>query len=194
MHEESPSSTPSFFILGRPRSGTTLLRVMLDAHPNVIIPPEFPIIPLLANRFRKTKQWDEVTIRQFVEEIYKKPTFGHRSIEDLRIDREELTRNLMNLLPKVDLGELFSGFNASSASVFPKKDIQSVGDKNPLYSIFIKHLLKIFPKAKFVCLVRDYRDTFCSLRDMNGTPIEAPNVALQASRWKYVVRQFLSAL
>ena len=31
---------PFFFILGRPRSGTTLLRTILDAHPNIVIPPE----------------------------------------------------------------------------------------------------------------------------------------------------------
>lgn len=135
MHEESHSSVPCFFILGHPRAGTTLLRVLLDAHPDVTIPPEFPVIPLLAYRYTETEQWDETTIRSFVDQTYRDPTLGHRSI---------------------------------------------------------KHLLKMFPEARFVCLVRDYRDMFCSLRDMNGVQIETSNVALQASRWKYVARQFLS--
>ncbi len=35
-------SLPFFFIIGRPRSGTTLLRTLFDVHPNVIIPLERP--------------------------------------------------------------------------------------------------------------------------------------------------------
>src|SRR5689334_14842743 len=37
----SPSTLyPAPFIIGAPRSGTTLLRMMLDAHPDLTIPPE----------------------------------------------------------------------------------------------------------------------------------------------------------
>lgn len=34
------------FIIGAPRSGTTLLRFMLDAHPEMAIPPETGFVPL----------------------------------------------------------------------------------------------------------------------------------------------------
>ena len=33
---------PIFFIVGSPRSGTTMLRTIFDAHPNVSIPLENP--------------------------------------------------------------------------------------------------------------------------------------------------------
>ena len=36
-------------IVGVPRSGTTLLRMMLDAHPAVAIPPETGFLPALAD-------------------------------------------------------------------------------------------------------------------------------------------------
>ena len=35
-----PTDPPSAFIIGCPRSGTTLLRAMLDSHPRVAVPPE----------------------------------------------------------------------------------------------------------------------------------------------------------
>jgi Sulfotransferase family len=38
------------FIVGAPRSGTTLLRLMLDAHPRLAIPPETAFIPALLAR------------------------------------------------------------------------------------------------------------------------------------------------
>src|SRR5207342_1162868 len=42
-----PPAAPMPIILGSPRSGTTLLRLMLDAHPALAIPPEtgFLLLP-----------------------------------------------------------------------------------------------------------------------------------------------------
>ncbi len=39
------SDGPPVFVVGCPRSGTTLLRLMLDAHPSLAIPPESHFIP-----------------------------------------------------------------------------------------------------------------------------------------------------
>ena len=35
-----PSIEPPVFVIGNPRSGTTLLRLMLTGHPGIAIPPE----------------------------------------------------------------------------------------------------------------------------------------------------------
>lgn len=191
MSELTDDSLPVFFILGRPRSGTSLLRMLFDAHPQVAIPPEFPLIPLLANKFSKISTWNQEQILSFIESIYENQTFGHRTIQHLRINREALTNDLLKFAGNGTLADLFTGLNAHSQSAFPKSDIQFVGDKNPLYSIYIRLLMKVFPHAKFVCIIRDYRDTFTSLTTMKGNPVEAPVLALQISRWRYVVKKFL---
>src|SRR5919109_3312367 len=41
---------PAPFIVGVGRSGTTLLRLMLDAHPEMCIPPETGFIPAARNK------------------------------------------------------------------------------------------------------------------------------------------------
>src|SRR5207249_1389704 len=48
------ATTPPFpFLVGTQRSGTTLLRSMLDSHPSIAIPPEtWFLIPLARNRRR----------------------------------------------------------------------------------------------------------------------------------------------
>ena len=39
------------FVVGANRSGTTLLRLMLDAHPELAIPPETHFVPNLIELF-----------------------------------------------------------------------------------------------------------------------------------------------
>jgi hypothetical protein len=191
MNLHANDRIPFFFILGRPRSGTTLIRTLFDAHPNVKIPPEFPFIPLLARRFRNVKEWDARQILQFVDHLFKIRSFGHRTIDQLRINRLELTADLLCLEKHINLGEFIKRVNLHTGSWFPKLDIHAVGDKNPLYSIFISLLMKLIPDARFICLVRDYRDTYLSMGNVKGRPIEAPLLSLQVSRWRYVSRRFL---
>ena len=45
-----PKRRPAPFVVGVNRSGTTLLRMMLDAHPELTIPPETHFIPEVIRR------------------------------------------------------------------------------------------------------------------------------------------------
>ena len=44
---------PAVFVVGMNRSGTTLLRMMLDAHPELTIPPETHFVPDLIKAVRE---------------------------------------------------------------------------------------------------------------------------------------------
>src|SRR5438270_14036839 len=48
--------TPMPFIVGAPRSGTTLLRLMLDAHPELAIPPETGFVAAAAMQLPATPE------------------------------------------------------------------------------------------------------------------------------------------
>lgn len=181
---------PMFFILGRPRSGTTLLRTLFDAHPNVKIPPEFPIILPLYQKFKDVTDWDEATILSFVDHIFQSPAFNNRKLDNLKIDREEYTAKLMEMKHQGTTLDFLKSFNYYSYSLFPKQEIEWVGDKNPIYSIFAKRFLKIFPDSKFICIIRDYRDNFISMKGLADLNLEAPVLTLQVTRWRYVVKLF----
>src|SRR5204862_8332991 len=43
--EENIDRPPAPFVVGMNRSGTTLLRMMLDSHPDLTIPPETHFVP-----------------------------------------------------------------------------------------------------------------------------------------------------
>ncbi len=63
------SKLPFFFIIGRPRSGTTMLRTMLDAHPKVCIPQESPVILNLYKKYGKKVSWDAKDIDEFFHDL-----------------------------------------------------------------------------------------------------------------------------
>lgn len=188
MENETVHKLPLFFILGRPRSGTTLLRTLFDAHPGVKIPVEYPIIFDIYNKFKHVTKWDEKNLDRLYQAITGKRIYDFWRFENLKIDPEEFRRHMNIMVPKHGLSAVFSLLHYLSWSAFSKDKILALGDKNPVYSLFISDLLELFPEARFICLVRDPRDTFVSMRKFE---FEAPNAAIQAWRWRYIMHLFL---
>lgn len=179
-----------FFILGRPRSGTTLLTTLFNAHPNVRIAPEFPILLPLYQKFRKVRDWDEETIRSFVDHLFRQYVFNYRSLDHYMLDREQFTEALMDLKHRGTVQDFLKSINYHSFSVYEKGETRIIGDKNPVYSIYARRFLKIFPEAKFICIIRDYRDNFISIRKLSELKLEAPVLPMQVYRWKYAAKLF----
>ncbi len=61
------------------------------------------------------------------------------------------------------------------------------GDKNPGYTIYTERLMDIFPGAKFIHIIRDYRDHFTSVKNVD---FELPVVALVVFKWRLYVKKF----
>ncbi|MFH0866455.1 MAG: sulfotransferase, partial [Bacteroidota bacterium] len=73
---------------------------------------------------------------------------------------------------------------------FEKKEIKIIADKNPPYTLYIPFLIKIFPDARFIYIVRDYRDNVLSMKSVD---FERPWLSSLAYRWKYYNKKFLKA-
>lgn len=67
---------------GCPRSGTTLLRVILDSHPNIACGPEFKLIPQIVANFTGMMKYRSVLNEYQVDDAYLAQSFG-RQIEFL---------------------------------------------------------------------------------------------------------------
>ncbi|MEI7727500.1 MAG: sulfotransferase, partial [Bacteroidota bacterium] len=154
------SKIPMFFILGRPRSGTTLLTTLFNAHPNIRIAPEFPILFFLYQRFKRVKHWDEGTIRSFVDQVFYFSKFNIRRVENLKLDKEFIIGELLKYQDKGSIQLFLKSINYYAYSLYHKEETLWIGDKNPVYSMSANRLRKIFPDAKFICIIRDYRDSF----------------------------------
>ncbi|MCD4680723.1 MAG: sulfotransferase [Bacteroidales bacterium] len=183
MNKEEQKSIPFFFIIGRPRSGTTLLRTLFDAHPNVIIPLESQIIKLLFEKYGKRKSWDESQLRTLLEDVKKEWKF-----DTWNVDEERLEKDILDCVGETPLKQIIRAIYRNYISHFEKKEILLFGDKNPEYSLYFNKLIKNFPEAKYIHLTRDYRDQILSYMKFD---FSYPIIPLIAYRWKKSVQKVL---
>ena len=161
---------PAPFIVGVNRSGTTLLRLMLDAHPQLAIPAETHFVPRLIKRWRRLDAEDvpqDERRRIVVELITSHPRWG-----DLGIGEDELRAHLEAISP-LGLADVARAVHLVHAHAQGKP---RWGDKTPRYLRELRRISAALPEARFVHLIRDGRDVAVSLRGVSwGTadPAEA---------------------
>jgi hypothetical protein len=178
---------PFFFILSRPRSGTTLLRTLLDSHPNISIPPEHGnLIHLYFKYGNKKGKWD----KKLVDTLYKDFSSNHSVRTFWKID-ESSTKEQLYVCAS-DNGtfkDFIKIIYANNQSFFSKGDINILGDKSPINSLYSGHLKQIFPDACFIHLVRDYRANLASMINFN---VWSPSKTIIIMQWKKSVNQIES--
>ena len=138
---EYVSEGSPIIIGGSPRSGTTLLRVMLDSHSNIYCGPE-------SNLFLQPRVKTKKVIK------------GLSWRFDVSINKIELL-----LKSSECLAEFIERFFNELCFDHGKK---RWGEKTPRNVLNIGYIFKHFPKSKFIHVIRDGRDVVCSLRKLPG--------------------------
>lgn len=168
---------PIVFIIGRGRSGTTLLQTIFDANPSVITANESPFIIHLKQKYSTINNWSSSKIDEFITDLYKDVKF----VQLWSIDQSQLKKRITQYpVTELSFSTLCKLVYLEITSPFAKDKISLIIDKNPIYSFFIKDLVDVFPNAKFIHLIRDYRDNVISSRKA----FKINDVALLAMRWK----------
>ena len=168
---------PFFFILGRPRSGTTLLRTLLDVHPNITIPLENSGMIHLHFKYRRVKHWDQKSLSDLFSDFRKLNFIEHWNLDWEQIESSLEQASHMNL----SFHEIIRVFYYHYQSEFLKEEILCLGDKSPLNSLYSKELFHLFPQAKFIHLVRDYR---ANLASMSKHDVFSPSSTVMLMQWK----------
>jgi hypothetical protein len=179
----SQADLPFFFLTGRARSGTTLIRTVLDAHPQVCIPVESPYILKLYRIFGASPRFSPSLIQAFYREL-----INIKDFDKWPLDFDDLEKDLRTFLPGSTLADAVRYINLHYISLFPKEKIRVIGDKNPPYSLHLKTMLKIMPEAPLIYVVRDPRDQVLSMKKHN---LYSGNIVFLAKRWVDSVEEFL---
>lgn len=155
---ESTGRAP-FFIIGFQRSGTTLLRMMLDSHPRVAVPLD------------TTGLWARYDERRAEFGDLETPADRRRMVEALLgEERIRLWETELEAAELADRAERAGGDYPAIVSAFYEAYAEAHGkdrwgSKDPGDMLRIDRIDGWFPDARFVHIVRDGRDACLSQRD-----------------------------
>lgn len=163
------------FIIGVPRSGTTLLRLMLDSHSLLCIPPETQFLSAIM-------KIENPSVEQTIHAIShcaRWTDFGMTE-EVLREPHPESA---------VDAVRRF--YDTYSA----KRGKNQWGDKTPQYGRIMHRIKVLLPDTYFIHLIRDGRDAYVSWRQTRWpTPSSVESGAKMWSSYIREVRQQVAAV
>lgn len=154
-----------FFIVGSARSGTTLLRLILNAHPEVAVPPESRFVVEL------WRGSDTVEVEDFLSRLA-----GHKRFETWELPLEAV-RHELGSSTRVSYADAIRATFHAYARVHGKS---LWGDKTPRYVENLDLLAELFPEAKFVHLIRDGRNVALSYANV---PFGPKTVGKAAQLW-----------
>ncbi|MBM7623039.1 sulfotransferase [Sporohalobacter salinus] len=172
---QSLSCNP-FFIIGCGRSGTTLLRSILNAHSDISIPPEFVALAELIKTYKNFNyiSWNDL-LNMIISVFKSTPHFSIWKVElseiyEQLLDLEQKERTLAKIIDTIYNN--FLQHNFSQAKIW--------GDKTPLNTLNIELIDEVFPDAKYIHLIRNGKDVVSSY--LNSTKY-VNSVERACARW-----------
>lgn len=151
-------------VLGCVRSGTTMLRAVLDSHPCLAVPPEsYFVAPALEQRSQYESgagAGASLDLDRLLGDIAE-----DRSFPDWQLGPAALAE--VRALPLRTVSEALLALFAAYAHQQGKA---RAGDKTPSHLLHIDLLAHAFPQARFVHIVRDGRDVVPSILGMSFGP------------------------
>jgi len=140
-------ANPYVFVVGCPRSGTTLLQRMLDSHPLLTVAND----PHFIEYGIRGEDGDVPLTAKLVERVLSYRTFGRLglSVEEARAAARRATT----------YAEFVRTLFTALAT---KRNKPLAGEKTPHYVRFLPLLHGLFPQARFIHIIRDGRDVALS--------------------------------
>ena len=160
---------PFTFVVGCNRSGTTLVRAMLDAHPAMTVVHESRFIVSLAagrSRYERPGGFDAVA---FTEDLVAHPSFARLQLEPADV------AEALRPVPPADYPDAVRRVFATYAA---RRGKSRYADKTPEYVLQLPLLAALFPEARFVHVVRDGRDVAVALGAVKFSPRPVSEAAL----------------
>ena len=173
INDESNLSCIPFFIIGSGRSGNTLLRSILSGNSDISIPPESYRIPFAIKKFHifNNRDWEDI-VPQVLKEFE-----DCKEFYTWEIDITDAQKRLENIADsKRTLSNIFDElFCTYTEKHSPGSKIW--GDKTPMNTLYLDWIGTVFPRSKFIHIIRDGRDVASSYLKMDryDTILEAAN-------------------
>lgn len=164
------------FVVSAPRSGSTLLRLILDAHPNIAIPSPawlYEFVQPFLYSYGDLSQADN--FRALVQDMIEMPT---------------IQRWMVDFTPDEVVGACAENTFRAAYEYLHIKDAKAKGkvrwgEKSPRNGYWIDEIKADFPDAQFVHIVRDGRDMAIDISQ--AVAMRPCSVLMGAQYWSHYV-------
>ena len=170
--EESLSNNSPIFIVGAPRSGTTLMRAILSAHPAIAIAPETQFFNDWVRPYSHLDITCSNNFQWFWEEFSKSKYFSSLGIESDATWARILAANAR------DYKTIFDSVLQEYAIKMKKR---RWGEKTPAHDSYVDVLLRWYPQARIIWMFRDPRAVTASLLN---APWASQYTEVHAKKWR----------
>jgi Sulfotransferase family len=164
------------FIVGSPRSGTSLLQLMIDAHPNITISGEVHFFDQILEIKKHVPSLKDPNDFEMFYSLLNK-------IHDLQFfpDADKVFPNVKREMAS-DPGRSYESFYKGVLEQVAKgKGARRYGEKTPTNIRYLDQLVEIFPNAKIIHIIRDPRGVVASKMKM---PWSSNDIVTNTLKWK----------
>jgi hypothetical protein len=154
------------FIVGCPRSGTTVLQQALNRHPDVVVPAETAYFHDFVGHLRRGQQ---------------------RALQHIERDLDiQLTTVRNRVREPTDIIARYEEIAERYLARLGRAEAAYFGDKSPHHLFVLDRVLRYFPDSRVIVVFRDGRDVALSLSKVPWAP---PGLFLNFSYWLRACRQ-----
>jgi hypothetical protein len=179
------TEAPFPFVVGVARSGTTVLRDMLDLHPDLAVVDESYFITRVYRSRHRYVRDGRLDVDLLVEGLEREPQYERfRAVWGPGM---ELVRSRLAATPSREYPELVRCLYRLYAELQGKP---RYGDKTPWYVHDVEILADLLPEARFVHIIRDGHNVALSLKEVHFGP---RRLAVAADTWSMLVARGLAA-
>ena len=183
-HDKLQLACDPFFVLYDARSGSTFLADLLMRTGSVCIPPESNIVTQLLSQWRGRPIENLSELKHISSVAFEDPKLADWGLSEGQVEKA-LKRKLPLCLSDflMEVFALYRVVHGGEGAVF--------GIKKGSYLEFSSEIDALFPRSKYICLIRDGRAVFCSKRrsvhSAWNRPLET-DVGAAARQWVRAVR------
>jgi hypothetical protein len=170
------------FIIGAGRSGTTLLVSMLNASQKVLAIPEAPIALYYYAAKRKQTRFGQQDRKDWVRMGERIPYIRKVGFDETPLVALEGKKTSYSTFVKASYLSLKLPGKDNSA-------VQFIVDKNPTYTYYVELLLRIFPQARFIAMMRHPLAQVNSSLENRNPYNKAHPPAFHAHSWQRYARE-----
>lgn len=176
---------PPLFVVSAPRSGSTLLRLILDAHPNLAVPPPGWLFDLVFPYLYSYGSLDiDANFLELAEDILATPTVKKWPLKTTAAE-------LVAATGERSFGGLYAALHLAYAKLSNKR---RWGEKTPRNAFWIDEIHALYPDARFIHIVRDGRDMAIDISDSVLLPYSVYSGANLWQRYVLAIRDSMSRI